>query len=93
MPEPEGPKMAIWRRIACWISNATRPQAHTSARAPTPTQTHTRTRTRSPHTQKYVILLFYGNNGFVHAPQCTLPLCFETASDKMLLILVSMFTV
>jgi hypothetical protein len=25
--EPERPQMTIWRRIACWISKATRAQA------------------------------------------------------------------
>ena len=40
--------MAIWRRIACCISKATRAQANASARAPTPT-----------HTQKYVILVAF----------------------------------
>ena len=27
--EPEGPQITIWRRAACWISNATLLQAHT----------------------------------------------------------------
>jgi hypothetical protein len=40
--EPERPQMAIWWHVACWISEATRPQAYSSARAPTPTQKHVR---------------------------------------------------
>ena len=43
--------MTIWRRVACWISNATRAQAHARACAPTlkspphaaPPHTHTHT--------------------------------------------------
>jgi hypothetical protein len=59
--EPERPRMTIWRRVACWISKATRAQAHD--RAP---PTHTRMYPPSPprgrrppppppptHTQKY----------------------------------------
>ena len=42
------PQMATWRRVACWISRATRAQAHAY-----PHHTHARTHT---HTQKYVIL-------------------------------------
>jgi hypothetical protein len=52
--EPERPQKVILRRIACWISKATRVQAHASAIAPT--STHARTRT---HTQKYVIRIAF----------------------------------
>ena len=39
--KPEGPQ-STWRiRFLCWISKATRPQAHTHTRALTPTSTHT----------------------------------------------------
>jgi hypothetical protein len=50
--------MAIWRRVACWISKATHAQTrracaptHKRAGARMHTYTHT-------HTQKFVILLF-----------------------------------
>ena len=64
MIESERPQMAIWLRVACWISNATGAQAHASARAPTATPTHARTHTHAlanthTHTQKYVILLAF----------------------------------
>ena len=39
MVVPERPQMAIWRRVARWISKATRAYAH--ARAHAPTHTHT----------------------------------------------------
>jgi hypothetical protein len=42
--EPDRPQMAIWWRVACWISKATRAQAHQRP-APTPTHTHARTHT------------------------------------------------
>jgi hypothetical protein len=51
--------MRIWRRVTCWISKATRALAHDRALA----ATHARIRT-----QKFVILLFHSNNGFVNAP-------------------------
>ena len=40
MVESERPQTTIWRRITCWISKATRAEAHASAHAPTPTNTH-----------------------------------------------------
>ena len=63
--------MTIWRRVAGWISKATRPQTHASARALTPTLTHSLMCPPSPHshTDKYVILLLHGNNGFANAAQ------------------------
>jgi hypothetical protein len=39
--EPGMLQMAIWGRVACRISKATRAQGHASARAPTYTDTHT----------------------------------------------------
>ena len=47
--------MAIWRRVACWISKATRAQAQPTARAPTHARTNAHARTRE-HTEKYVRL-------------------------------------
>ena len=38
--EPERPKLAIWRRVASWISKATCSQVYASARAPTHTHTY-----------------------------------------------------
>ena len=37
MEEPWGPQMAIWRRVACWVSKTTHAEAHASVRAPTHT--------------------------------------------------------
>ena len=33
--EPDTTQMTIWRRVVCWISKATRAEAHVHARAPT----------------------------------------------------------
>ena len=52
--EPERPQMAMWRCVACWISKATRAQAHAIARAAFLTRARTRTRA-----QKYVILIAF----------------------------------
>ena len=49
--EPEGPQMAIWRLVSCWISKTTCAQAHSSACA----STHVGTRAHA-HTQMYVRL-------------------------------------
>ena len=55
-------QMEIWRLVSCWISKATRLQAHASVRTPTPTHACTRTyaRPRAPvthtDTQKYITL-------------------------------------
>jgi hypothetical protein len=68
--EPERPQMAIQQRVACWISKATRAQAHasarSSARAHTHTHTHTPTRKHKnalavarAHTLKYVIFIAF----------------------------------
>jgi hypothetical protein len=48
--EPERTQMTIWRCVECWISKATRAQAHARIRAPT--TTHTRT-------QIYIILIAF----------------------------------
>jgi hypothetical protein len=59
MVEPDRPQMEIWRRVACWVSKATRAQAHNSARAPPPLL----------HTEICKTLLFSGNKVFVKLPQ------------------------
>jgi predicted deacetylase len=33
--EPDTTQITIWRRVVCWISKATRAEAHAHARAPT----------------------------------------------------------
>ena len=45
MVQPERPQMAKWRRVACWISKATRAQVHARAHAPTHTYTRAHTHT------------------------------------------------
>jgi hypothetical protein len=70
--EPKGPQMAIWRRVACWISKATRAQAYTSDHAPTHTHMHRSTNAQARTLTNPEIcetLLFQGNNGFVNAPK------------------------
>jgi hypothetical protein len=68
--EPERPQLTIWRRVAYWISKATRPQAHSCVCAPTPTHTRTHTHTHThthllthirthAHTDKYVSYLCF----------------------------------
>jgi hypothetical protein len=42
MVEPERLQKVIWRRVACWISKATRAQAHSSA----PLRPHTHKQAR-----------------------------------------------
>jgi hypothetical protein len=42
--EPERPQITIWRRVAYWVSKATRAQTHITARASTPTSIHACTR-------------------------------------------------
>ena len=49
--EPERPQMAIWRRVAWWITKATRAQAHVRPCVPP-----SHNRLRPPHAQKYVVL-------------------------------------
>ena len=59
--EPKGPQMTIQRRVACWISRATRVEAHA---APAPvhrhphTNAHALTRART-QTQKYAIRIAF----------------------------------
>jgi hypothetical protein len=58
MVEPGRPQMTIWLSVACWISKATRTQAHARIPTPTPTHTHTHTRTHThthtrPHTRMH----------------------------------------
>jgi hypothetical protein len=56
--DPGRPEMTIWRRVACWLSKATRSQAH--AHAPAPTSSHALAHTRALvthiHTHTYVLL-------------------------------------
>ena len=47
MVESERLQIAIWRRVACWISKATHAEAHLRARAPTPTRACTCTHTKT----------------------------------------------
>jgi hypothetical protein len=59
--DTEKQQMTICRRVTCWISKATRVQAHASAREPTPIHiwkhAHARTHPHAgTHTQKHVIL-------------------------------------
>ena len=54
--EPETLKMTIWRRVATWISKATRAQAHARARGPTHTYTYACTRMHfRAHTQTHTL--------------------------------------
>jgi hypothetical protein len=51
--------MKIWRRVTCWITKATRVQAHASARAiippAAPTRTHAHIRAREhTHTHREI---------------------------------------
>jgi hypothetical protein len=82
MVEPERQQVATWRRLARWISKATRVQAHFLVCTPTHAQTHTTTHT---HNMKY-LLIFHSNNGFVNASQCyvihTLPVLFRSIYSK-----------
>ena len=69
--EPETLHMTIWRRVACWISKATRSQAHSRVREHTHTvyvRTHPRMHTQTEIRNTYCFSTT--NNGFVHAPQC-----------------------
>ena len=79
MVEPERLQIAIWLRVACWISKTTRAQAHARSRAPTIPHslkhavTHARTRPHThTHTHTYLsyLLLFHGNSCYVNSPQC-----------------------
>ena len=53
--EVEEPQMTIWKRVACWISKATRVQAH--ARALVPTHPH-------PHPHTFFLISFTTQGGF-----------------------------
>jgi hypothetical protein len=74
--------MAIWRRVACWISKTTHAQAHASARAPTVIQTHT---------HRCVILFFHGTRRKVKVELQT-HLTQKSAYDKEMLCLVGCLT-
>jgi hypothetical protein len=58
--ETERPQMAIWRRVACWISKVTRAQTRQRRAS---TRAHARTHT---HTQKYVILIAFPRQQWFH---------------------------
>ena len=51
--ELERPQMAKLRRVACWISKATRTQAHAGALAPTFTTTHARKQSTQSQTHTH----------------------------------------
>ena len=52
--------MAIWRRVACWINEATQALAHARARVPAPTHARTRARAHTrTHTQKCLTFCFF----------------------------------
>jgi hypothetical protein len=60
--EPEGPQETIWRRVACWISEAICTKAHGRVHALTPTHMHALTLKRAcanTHAQKYVIFIAF----------------------------------
>ena len=76
-------QMATWRRVACWISKATRAQAHVSVRSPTPTHPHPHTHAHT-HTHKYIrLMLFHANIGFVNAPQYSVACLVRVFCDVM----------
>ena len=67
--------MTIWRRVECWISKATRAQAHVPSRAHTHTQARARMNTHAQthtHTEICNTYCFSTANksGFVNAPHC-----------------------
>jgi hypothetical protein len=57
--------MIIWRRVACWISKATRTQAYVRARASSSSNAHTYTPAQTHiYAHKYVILIVFPRNRF-----------------------------
>ena len=72
MVEPERRQMIIWRRVACWISNATRAQAHARVRVPTRARTHSRT-----HTEKNCNLCCFSTATWTHLNIRLYPHCFS----------------
>ena len=65
--------MAIWRRVACWISNATRAQAQI------PAPIH-------PHTHKYVILTAFSRQQWFPERASTLHRLFVQNSTALVII-------
>ena len=63
--------MTICRRVAWWVSKATRAQANARAHAPTPIHPsihehkHTHASSRRTHTHKYVILIGFPRQQWV----------------------------
>ena len=54
-------------RFACWISRATRAEAHAHAKAPAHKNTRAHACTNT-HKNMSCLLLFHGSSGFVNAP-------------------------
>ena len=82
--EPERPQLAIRLRVACWISKATRAQAHAIARAPTPTPKHTPP--THAHTQMNTLALTRASvrtHAHTHREICK-TYCFCTATRSYL---------
>ena len=99
MVEPQRAQMAIWWRVACWISKAPRMQAHACTHAHThahalathphtPTHTHARAHTGTFNTYYYSTETVF----FVNALQCyvirTLPVLFALCSVYLLLLFI-----
>ena len=76
MMEPERPHTGLWRRVACWISKATRAQAQDSAPAPTSTRTNVHA-----HRNISDLLHFHSYDDFANAP-----LCYVTRTLPVLLL-------
>jgi hypothetical protein len=76
MMEPERPHTGLWRRVACWISKATRAQEQASAPAPTSTRTNAHA-----HRNMSDLLYFHSYNSFANAP-----LCYVTRTLPVLLL-------
>ena len=66
MVEPERPQ-TTWRlHVVCWISEATREQAHARARAPTATDTDTHTRASAREESEYVTIIAFSQQERFH---------------------------
>ena len=58
--EPETRQTTIWRRVACWISKATRAQARANSRARTHTHVSTRAHINMQDIDFLLQQLFFG---------------------------------
>ena len=71
--------MTIWRRVACWVGEATRAQTHASVRAPTHARAyaliHARVHTHT-HRQKSVTLIAFLRQQWFHERASKLPLLY-----------------